>query len=210
MEPKETLYGAVQPLVLTIEEYQSIYGEDDPEELALMQLQDKELASQITGALKDLYWAETEFAHPRQGEGLSLEIGAVTDLHELREIAAAMHEKTVDDYHEGRVPAGFPFNHLINHSDTDGYYFPIEFPQAFFLEEISIGSAINLLEELDALEPALAARYPTELMQAITLSHAEGDEDEPGVDLSGPVGVWHALRRLCRSAIEQNMPIHFG
>lgn len=199
------LYAAVQPLVLTLDEYQLIYGEDDPEELTLMQLQDKEFATQITSVLSDLYYLETDFDQPKEGEGLSEEVGTLEALQTLREIAAASQEKNIDDYQEGRVPAGFPYNHLINHSDTSGYYVPVEFPQAFFLEETSIGSSATLLQELDTLEPLLAAQFPNEYALAITVA----DDREHG-PLGGPVGVWLSLRRLCRSSLESGMPIHFG
>jgi len=199
------LYAAVQPLVLTLEEYQIVYGEDDPEELTLMQLHDKEFAAQITGVLNDLYYLETDLDQPKEGEGLSEEVGTLEALHALREIAAASQEKRIDDYQEGRVPAGFLFNHLINHSDTSGYYVPVEFPQAFFLEENSIGSSVNLLQELDALGPLLAAKFPGDYAIALTVA----DDREHG-PLGGPVGVWLSLRRLCRSSIESGMPIHFG
>ncbi len=199
------LYAAVQPLVLTIDEYQITYGEDDPEELNLMQLQDKEFAQQITSVLNDLYYLETDFDQPKEGEGLSEEVGSLDAIQALREIAASSQEKSIDDYHEGRVPAGFLYNHLINHSDNSGYYVPVDFLQAFFLEETSIGSSVTLLQELDQLEPLLATQFPNEYAEAITVA----DDRERG-PLGGPVGVWLSLRRLCRSSIELGMPIHFG
>jgi hypothetical protein len=199
------LYAAVQPFVLTKEAYAMLYGEDDPEELAIMQLKDKELAQQINSVMNDLYLLDGDLAQPREGEGLSEEVGTAEALHELRQIAAALQDKTPDDYYEGRVPAGFLYNHLINHSDTDGYYLPVDFPQAFFLEEISIGSATALLQELDSLEIVLASQYPGEV--ALALSTPEEDDRAP---IEGPVGVWHSLRRLCRSSLELDLPIHFG
>ncbi len=199
------LYAAVQPFVLTIDEYQATFGEDDPEELALLQLQDKELARQIAGVLADLYYLETDLAEPKEGEGLAEEVGTTEDLHELRVIAAALHGKTVDDYHEGRAPAGMQFNHLINHDDSSGYYVPYDFMQAFFVEEVSVGSSVALLAELDALEPVLAERFPEEMAQVAMVT-----DDDLRADVTGPVGVWHSLRRLCRSSVELGLPIHLG
>lgn len=199
------LYAAVRPLVMVRDAYEMIYGEDDPEELALMQLQDKELAAQIDSVLHDLYFLETTYAEPQEGEGLEEEVGTIEDLHALREIAAAAHGKNPDDYLEGRVPAGFQFNHLINHDDSSGYYVPVDFPQAFALEEISIGSSVALLKELDALEGTLAAQFPD--LVAVALSTAD-DDDRPM--LTGPVGAWASLRRLCRSSVQLNLPLHFG
>ncbi|HWI63437.1 MAG TPA: hypothetical protein VNT75_16490, partial [Symbiobacteriaceae bacterium] len=150
------LYAIVQPMVFTTNVYQDTTGEDDPEELALLQLADKQQAERIAGVLQDLYGIETTLATPRDEEGLDEQIGTLEGLHELRQIAAAVHGKTPDDYYEGRIPAGFQFNHLINHDDEDGYYVPADFMQSFFVEEVSVGSAVALLRELDALEPVLA------------------------------------------------------
>lgn len=199
------ILGAVQPLVLTKETYRTNYGEEDPEELTLMQETDRELAQQIAGALQDLFLLETNLAEPREGEGLSEEIGSMEDLEELRSIAAALHGKTPDDYQYGRVPPGFQFNHLINHSGDEGFYLPADFPQAFFLDEIAIGSAAALLRELEALEPVLAERFPAEMAQAKATP-----DDAPRAEISGPVGVWHSLGRLCRSALAMDMPIQLG
>ncbi|HWH70915.1 MAG TPA: hypothetical protein VNT26_16115, partial [Candidatus Sulfotelmatobacter sp.] len=156
------------------------------------------------GVLQDLYGIETDLAEPRTEEGLDEQVGTLEGLHELRQIAAAVHGKTPDDYYEGRVPPGFQFNHLINHDDEDGYYVPVDFMQAFFVEEISVGSAVALLRELNALEPALAEAFPA----TVSAARAAGDEESPGLD--GPVAVWHNLRRFCRSAIELGLPLRFG
>lgn len=199
------LFAAVQPLVMTRESYSLVFGEDDPEEILLMQLQDRELAQQISQVLHDLYFMEADFSEPSEAEGLAEEVGTTEELHELRRIAAAVNGKTPDQYHEGEVPPGYPFNHLINHSDSDGYYLPVPFAQAFFLEETSIGSSVVLLEELDALQAPLLALFPEQMQQAIAT--ADHQERAP---IGGPVGVWHSLRRLCRSSVELNLPLQFG
>ncbi|MFZ5823127.1 MAG: hypothetical protein ACOY94_02095 [Bacillota bacterium] len=199
------IYAAVGPLVLTLEGYSLTYGEDDPEELALMQIEDKSLATEIDEVLHDLYFLETRLAEPGDVEGLAEEIGTLADLHALREIAAELQGHTVDDYQEGRVKAGLLFNHLINHAGNSGYYLPYDFPQAFVLGELSLGSAVALQNELDALQVALTERYPAEM--AVALATAD---EEPRADLAGPVGVWHSLSRLCRSATALNLPIHLS
>lgn len=199
------VFGTVEPLVRSADQYQMMYGEDDPEELAILQLQDREAAQQIESVLWDLYGLETGLAQPREEEGLDEWIGSVDDLLRLKEIAAGLHGKTVDDYQEGRVPAGFQFNHLINHAETDGYYLPVDFLQAFVIEETSVGSAVGLLQELNALEPVLAQQFPQQV--ALALSTPD-DMERP--DLPGPVGVWHSLSRLCRSAVALNLPLRLG
>ncbi|HYF92600.1 MAG TPA: hypothetical protein VD969_10135 [Symbiobacteriaceae bacterium] len=198
------LYAIVQPMVFTADRYRDTTGEDDPEELTLLQLADKEQAGKVAGVLNDLYGIESDLADPRDDEGLDEQVGTLEGLHELRRMAAAVHGKTPDDYYEGRVPPGFPFNHLINHDDADGYYLPADFLHAFFIEETSIGSAVALLRELDALESVLASAFPDQVRAAL----AAGNGDSAGLD--GPVAVWHNLRRFCRSAIDLDLPFRFG
>ena len=199
----DDLYAVVAPMVRPRETYALMYGEEDPEELNLMQVQDRQAAEQIDGVMYDLYGLETHLADPRDEEGLEEPIGTVADLHELRRIAAELHGKTEDDYQEGRVQAGAQFNHLINHADDSGYYLPGDFLQAFAIEEVSVGSAAALLKELEALEPVLTERFPAE----VAMANATPD-DEERADIGGPVGVWHSLQRLCRSALALNLPIH--
>lgn len=199
------LFAMVQPLVRTRQTYQDMYGDEDPEELERMEQQDRDLAERIDGVLYDLYGLQTNLAEARDGEGLDEYVGGIDELHELRAIAASINDKTEDDYHEGNVAPGFPFNHLINHADDEGFYLPVDFLQAFVMEEISIGSAVALLRELEALEPVLADRYPDQVALALTTP-----DDEERAPIEGPVGVWHSLRRLCRSAIALNMPVQLG
>ncbi len=62
-----------------------------------------------------------------------------------------MYEVIPDD------PAG-PFDHLIHHSDCEGYYVPVEFGPVLVDEELSggaLGSSVRLLAELRALAEAL-------------------------------------------------------
>lgn len=199
------LLGSVQSMVLTIDQYQQVYGEDDPEELNLLQLEDKELARRIAGAVNDLYFMDAAFDQPSDEEGLSEEIGTVEDFRLLRTLAAESMGKSVDDYHEGRVPPGFLYNHLINHEEDSGYYLPVDFMQAFVLEDISLGSSVALLKELEALEPLLAGLHRDLVSQAL-----QAPDDQPRPPIPGPVGVWHALCRLCRSSIQTGLPIHLG
>jgi len=199
------IYAAVAPLVLTLDGYSLTTGEDDPEELALMQCEDRERAEEIDEVLQTLYFLETHLAEPRDEEGLAETIGTMADLTALRQLAAEPHGYTVSDYQEGRVRVGLQFNHLINHAGDSGYYLPYEFPQAFVLGDLSLGSAVGLLAELEALAPVLAERFPAEMAAARTVP----DEAERA-DLGGPVGVWHSLSRLCRSAIALNLPIQLG
>lgn len=199
------LFGTVQPLVLTLDGYGYDYGDEEPADLAMMQQHDKDTAEQIAGTLHDLFFLETDLAEPKEGEGLAEEIGSMEDLEHLRTIAASINGKTPADYQEGRVEAGYQFNHLINHAGDSGYYLPVDFPQSFVLKDLSLGSAPALLQELNALESVLAAQFPDEMHLALSTS-----DEQPRPEIAGPVGIWFSLRRLCRSAIALHLPLHLG
>lgn len=199
-----TLFAAVQPLVMTRDGYQATFGEDDPEEIALMQVNDRHVAESIAEVLQELFDVTYDPGQPRDDEGPSDELGELDDLLELRRIAAAVHGKTTDDYQEGRVALGMQFNHLINHAEDAGYYLPVPFEQTFFVDEISVGSAANLLAELEALEPTLSSLFPTEVAQALATPLDEL------IQVAGPAGVWARLRRLCSASLELDLPLHLG
>lgn len=122
---------------------------------------------------------------PTSGPGLpwSANMAGYNTLHHLRRIAAHLWAgetklpEPVDDpvdpllkecYRTGHPPApkglfgllkrrGRPFSHLINHSDAEGYYVPIDFPNPVPVIERDnhVGSSIRLLKELDTLAEAL-------------------------------------------------------
>lgn len=199
------IYAAVAPLVLTIDGYRFTTGEEDEEELTLMQLADREQAEEIDRVLHDFYFLESRLSEPREDEGLSEEVGTMDELIALRELAAALQGQTVEAYQEGRVKAGLQFNHLINHAGDSGYYLPYDFGQSFQIGDLSLGSSVALLAELEALEPVLAERFPVEMAEACAVA-----DDEERADVSGPVGVWHSLSRLCRSSLALGLPIQMG
>lgn len=204
------LLAVVQPMVRTLEGYRVAYGEDDPEELRLMQIKDRAVADTIGEVLRDLFDVEYELSEPAEGEGLQFDLGPTNWLHKLREIAAATQNRTVDEYQDGRAGVGAPMNHLINH-DEGGFYLPVKFPQAFFVDTTAVGSAPLLLEELDALQSALAERWPEAMARAQKLlSHGvDLPEESPG-SLRGPVWTWLTLTVLCRAAVARRQPIHLG
>lgn len=204
----EILFAAVEPLVWTQEVYRQVYGEDDPEELDLMMLEDMEQARAIGEALRDLFLLDVDLTRPRAEAGPQEEVGPVADLHALRAIAAEAAGLTPDDYYEGRAPAGGRFQHLINHDDSGGLYLPADFLQPFWLGDeeegedppVSVGSAPALLRELGELRVPLYSRFPAEM------AAAEGGEEVP----AGPVRVWQVLTRLCRAAVDLDLPLVFG
>lgn len=203
------IFASVAPLVTDPAERAFLLGDDDPEFLAELNRQETALASSIDTILHDLYFLETEFATFKTGEGASELLGTIDEVLELKRFAAALEGFTPDDYLEGRVKAGHRYNHLINHDEASGYYVPVDFMQAFAFEseegDVSVGSSVALLAEMEALEGPLKEAFPAEMALAL----ATDDEGERA-PLTGPVGVWHALIRLCRSSVETGLPIQIG
>jgi len=111
-------------------------------------------------------------------------IGSYSALHMLRGLAVAYEgqgasvqelseddlESTIDAFYARDDDAPTRFEHLINHSDAEGYYVPMEIgepvgieyrpaaddpdPEAG-VENVSIGSSLALLRELNELQPVL-------------------------------------------------------
>lgn len=205
-----SLFAAVQPMVRTLEGYRAAFGEDDPEELRLMQIKDRAQADTIGEVLRDLFEVEYDLSEPAEGEGQQCDLGPVEWLHELRQIAAATQDRSVEEYHDGRAGVGAVMNHLINH-DEGGYYLPVKFYQAFFVDQAAVGSAPVLLDELAALTDALAERWPQAMARAQKLAAGGADlPEEPPRGLRGPVWTWLALTVLCRGAVARRQAIHLG
>jgi hypothetical protein len=197
--------AAVAPLVLTLDGYTDRYGEDDPEELNLMQMHDRERAQAIAEVLEDLFFCRWEDATtPRDEEGLVVEL-PLAALRELQELAAASEGYTVDDYQVGKVALGARYTQLINHNPEYGVYLPVTFEQSFFLEDYAVGSAPLLLQDLEALAPHLTTRWPDLMAAADTW-----DVEALAAEAMGPVHVWATLRALCRSAAQMQLPIQLG
>lgn len=196
--------AAVTPLVLSLEGYTDRFGEDDPEELTLMQVSDRERAQAMSEVLQDLFFLEYDAATPRDEEGLALEFPLVA-LQQLQEIAAAAEGYTVEEIQSGKAPLGVRYTQLINTNPEYGVYLPVAFEQSFFVEEMGVGSAIILAHDLDSLAPHLAARWPELVAEA-----PEWDVESLDPEEMGPVHVWQCLRVLCQNAGELNLPVQLG
>ncbi|MGW4695949.1 hypothetical protein ACWEO1_26655 [Kitasatospora cineracea] len=122
-------------------------------------------------------WREPE-SGPRFGD----RIWGYSGLHTLRRLAAhlaaggqlpeplADGERATDDpvlraaYEDIPDDRPGPFDHLIHHSDCEGYYAPVDFAPVLADPELSgglLGSSVRLLAELEAL--ALALGLPADL-----------------------------------------------
>ena len=99
-------------------------------------------------------------------------------LHYLRRFAAYLDLKGTipdpGDQESSKDPVlakyyqrGGTFDHLIQHSDAEGYYLPSEFPQVFFTDAdskiagLAVGSSTSLLAECERL--AVALKLPAHL-----------------------------------------------
>jgi hypothetical protein len=146
-------------------------------------------------------------------------IGSYHNLHLLRGFALYVEK-------EGRPPteaerqADYPlrhrqydgefatekFQHLIEHSDTNGYYVPIPFNDPINASDgLSIGSARGLLDELNMLRDLLWQGADSRYRGPEVLWEIE-DQDP----LSCEKRVWCQLRWLCRNALKFNLLISFG
>ena len=157
------------------------------------------------------------------GEEYIERIGRYSGLQMLRSYAAyiAVHGRPPAETAEDSINAelnamynrerGFePFQHLINHSDADGIYLPIDFAKPFLYEapcfdgegtwECDVGSSPALLRELNQINQHL---------------QMPGDWGELGgweaVEklCEGPFGnerwVWSVMRYLARVSAEKNL-----
>jgi hypothetical protein len=152
-----------------------------------------------------------------QGESL----GSYGNLHKLRGFAAHLE-------FNGDVPrledqaASYPllrkiydgeletkkFQHLIEHSDSDGFYLPIEFAEPFSLvmdETLnSCGSTFQLLNELNQIGPTLFGKSFDQLKGPEVFWTL--DDFDPFVTEKF---VWTRLRWMVRNANRQNLVMLF-
>ena len=143
---------------------------------------------------------------PTEGEHWSWSFAGYSDLHYLRRLAAYLAINgelpepceddedpsecdMVDDYGIEAMTGGEPeYMHLMQHSDCDGYYVPLDFDEVLMpgekdeIGEVMIGSSYRLKEECEQLaavlelplniddrkldevlcSPAVASRFPRE------------------------------------------------
>lgn len=111
----------------------------------------------------------------------------------------------------------FEFNHLLHHSDCEGYYLPVEFTDVIFpdprlkVRGEMIGSAHRLLRECKRLAETLA--IPDGI-------NAEGDELWEAADNQGHGNGWHRygvesftcvrLMRACEASIRSGAALVFA
>jgi hypothetical protein len=107
------------------------------------------------------------------------------------------------------------YRHLLEHSDCDGFYLPVDFPSplqrvprsgmlgTLFPRRLSIGSSNRLLRELDELKallrmPGDAGELPEEALDELC-------EEAPEL----PRGMWAVFRWFARESVHQNVALAF-
>jgi hypothetical protein len=112
------------------------------------------------------------------------------------------------------VIAAKRLNHLLCHSDCEGFYLPIEFEEVLIDDHGQIpggmlGSSFMLQKELVAVAPALGIRLENE-----NLDDAEAERINGGVEAEGPLwiekAVWLSLYEAARLSIEHKTAICFS
>jgi hypothetical protein len=101
---------------------------------------------------------------------------------------------------------------LLWHSDCEGYYIPIDFPEILGDDRITgamVGSSVRLLDELILVaEPLGIVLHDRQLNDADAKAIAE--EDEVGNPYWIERQVWLTLFEAARLSIEHRAAIHFG
>jgi nucleotide-binding universal stress UspA family protein len=112
----------------------------------------------------------------------------------------------------GRPSAGpLPFAHLIDHSDADGYYVPVEFPDPLVAGDEMVGSSQQLLAECEALAAALG--IPDDLDPEAEVLWAASEGQTEGGELWQRYGVESfvcvRLRAAARHSVRTGAAIAF-
>ena len=145
-------------------------------------------------------------------------------LHRLRRFYAKLIARPVElpePLTENESPAHDPIldevgsakHHLLWHSDCEGYYIPVDFPEVLTGEGIAgagIGSSVRLLGELTQIaNPLGIALKNGKLSDTDAASIAEADEVNGGPFWIERL-VWLTLYEASRLSIEHRAAIHFG
>lgn len=105
-------------------------------------------------------------------------------------------------------------SHLLCHSDCEGFYVPVDFPEPLFAGEDQIpggmlGSSQGLMRELVAVAPVLGIR-----LSRGQLSDPEANRIGDVVEAEGPfwieLAVWLSLFEAARLSIEHRTAVCFG
>lgn len=161
------------------------------------------------------------------GQEIKGEIGSSGGFQQLRSYAAyiAVHSAAPDEpdmsvighelneMYQHRIPYG-KFAHLINHSDSSGYYIPIDFAEPFTFDapafdggtrKVDVGSSVALLRELDAMNEFL--KVPGDCGQLNGTARL-AQLTESDIFESEKRG-WGMMRWLARESVERRLLFEF-
>ncbi|MBX3076492.1 hypothetical protein KF913_21445 [Candidatus Obscuribacterales bacterium] len=120
----------------------------------------------------------------------------------------------LNEINQGRLPLG-KFKHLINHSDSNGFYIPVDFDDPFSFDVASstgdgswkcdIGSSNALLRELDELNQFL--KVPGDVGQLN--GTAVLDQQIAGDTFEEEKRVWGMLHWLARESVARSLLLEF-
>lgn len=183
----------------------------------------------------------SEHHEPNNCETWNEDLYGYSGLHLLRRVAAHLHfedklpEPVAEEYDDGLVERYYQelseenhgmfsyvssglFDHLIFHSDAEGYYLPVDFERVFFVPEEPeipgsfLGSVQQLYKECERLAEAL--QIPEEIdvgSQALwkaTESQGEGQTQWERYGMESHSCV--VLCAACEHALEHEAAIVFG
>jgi hypothetical protein len=117
--------------------------------------------------------------------------------------------RVLEELYDGKIATQW-YPHLVDHSDSDGYYIPADFTQPINAymdgEVISIGSSHRLLAELNSIRRFLFGEDTSALgdeQQELLWAIAENDS------FALEKNMWCRLRWLARNSVESNLVIRF-
>lgn len=142
-------------------------------------------------------------------------------LHDLREFAAKLEDKSYVSIVEGNQKSSFP--HLMQSKERFAFYIPVEFPDPLWVsldpntDPIPVGSSVKLESELDSLNEHLRVEETFKLKKMVDFFAASDKEIakfESTADMQGGhfwVKFGYVLiRKLAHKSVEHSLPIVFG
>ncbi len=181
----------------------------------------KRLVSEVARQLAIQEVAAGAWDQAQGGTVTSFRIDRQGVLHDLREFAAKLEDKSYVSIVEGNQKSSFP--HLMQSKERNAYYIPVEFPDPIWvsldpnLEPVPVGSSVKLESELDALNEHLRVEETFKLKKMVDFFQASDREIakfESTADMQGGqfwVKFGYVLiRKLAHKSVEHSLPIVFG
>lgn len=142
-------------------------------------------------------------------------------LHDLREFAAKLEDKSYVSIVEGNQKSSFP--HLMQSKERLAFYIPVEFPEPVWVsldpstDPIPVGSSVKLEAELESLNEHLRVEETFRLKKMVDFFAASDKEIAKFESTTGMQGehFWTKfgyvlIRKLAHKSVEHSLPIAFG